>query len=124
MAKMRYAEMPRDVSCDSLAALRTTDKTYHNGDAPSGLQLDLHIHEETDEDTSKKKKGSRTKSNSPRSPEKMGFNLMRRESSSGRSSFRQMTRSPSVASDYHKKSSAPAVLGVGAASRASYDNIG
>lgn len=28
MAKMRYSEMPRDVSCDSLAALRITEVSF------------------------------------------------------------------------------------------------
>ena len=125
MAKMRYAEMPRDVSCDSLSTLRITDKTYQNGDT-SKLCLELQIQEEPEEESSRKTKSLKIKTNSPRSPEKMGFNLMKEtRETTGRSylkSISSITRSPSVASEYNKNSSAPTVLTGG--NKNHYDNIG
>lgn len=127
MAKMRYAEMPRDVSCESLSTLRITEKSYQNGDGPNHLCLEFKIQEESDDDSSRKSsKPCKIKTNSPRSPEKMGFNLMKEtKETTGRSylkSISSITRSPSVASEYHKKSSAPTVLT--GAPRTNFDNIG
>lgn len=114
MAAMRYAEMPRDISSESLSALRIVNKTYQNGET-HGLRLDLDAGGDLEE--SLQKKVSKVKTNASRSPEKLGFNLMKE--SNGRSSFR-MGRSPSSASEYHKKSSAPTVL-CGSLARASFD---
>lgn len=126
MAKMRYAEMPRDVSCDSLSTLRITNKSYQNGDTNSNLSLDLKIQEESDEESSRKTKSCRTKTNSPRSPEKMGFNLMKEtKETTGRSylkSISSITRSPSAALEYSKKCSAPTVLTGG--NRNNFDHVG
>ncbi|KAL0280537.1 UNVERIFIED_CONTAM: hypothetical protein PYX00_001799 [Menopon gallinae] len=116
MATMRYAEMPRDISSESLSALRIVNKSYQNGETHS-LRLDLDTEEDLDEESSQKKV-SKAKTNASRSPEKLGFNLMKEPN--GRSSFR-IGRSPSSASEYHKKSSAPTVL-CGPLSRASFDS--
>ncbi|KAK6628690.1 hypothetical protein RUM43_002505 [Polyplax serrata] len=115
---MQYAEMPQDVSCDSLSAFRAVDKAYHYEEDYLDLRLELQL----SEDAYLKKRGFL---GFGKSPEKSGFNTVKE--SVTRHSFRNyegLNRSPSAATDSRKKISTPAAFCGGTNTKTNVDNGG
>ena len=101
--RMHYAEMPQDVSCDSLSAYRAVEKTYQNGDC-SELRLELQL----PEDAYLKKKGFNK--TVEKSPEK-GNAFHAAKNIVTRHSFRNGENGSNFQSgENRKKISAPAVF--------------
>lgn len=102
-ATMHYAEMPQDVSCDSLSAFRAVDKAYHDEN-----YFDLRLEVQLPEEAYLKTKGFR---GFGKSPEKS--NLNKTKDSTTRHSFRNkegLNQPPAAVPDQKKKISAPSVF--------------